>query len=265
MYMKQLVGLLVVIVVFTACTRNEVTGKKSFSLVSEGQMQEMAIAEYDSFIKTNKVLNNKDAEMVKRVGAKIATAITKYYTNKGKPEVLAGYKWEYNLVDDKQANAWCMPGGKIVVYTGLLALTQNEDALAVVMGHEVAHAVAQHGTQRMSNAMVTQFGGQVLSVLLANKSQETHDAFLTAYGAGTQLGAILPHSRKQELEADKYGLLFAYLANYDPSAAISFWERMAAASTGQKPPEIMSTHPADETRISKIKAYLPELLKLPKL
>ena len=261
MCMKKILWLLAPVVLLAACSENAVTGKKSFSLVSEDQMQQMAISEYDSFLKTNKVLNTKDAAMVKRIGQKISAAITKYYTEQGKADVLNGYKWEYNLVESKEANAWCMPGGKIVVYTGILPLTQTEDALAVVMGHEVTHAIAQHGTARMSEAMLTQLGGQALSVLLSTKSAETQNVFLSAYGIGTQLGSALPHSRKQELEADRYGLLFSALAGYDPKVAVGFWERMAAASNGQKPPEFLSTHPSDETRIAKIKEYLPEALK----
>ena len=252
---------MVPICLLMACTQNAVTGRKSFSLVSEEQMQQMAVPEYDSFLRVSKVLNNSNAAMVKRVGLRISNAITKYYTEQGKAEVLNGYKWEYNLVDSKEVNAWCMPGGKIVVYSGLLPVTQSEEALAVVMGHEIAHAVAQHGTARMSEAIITQMGGQALSILLANKAAQTQNIFLTAYGVGTQLGSALPHSRKQELEADKYGLLFAALAGYDPRVAVSFWERMASASNGQKPPEFLSTHPADETRIAQIKAYMPEAMK----
>jgi len=252
---------MVPICLLMACTQNAVTGRKSFSLVSEEQMQQMAVPEYDSFLRVSKVLNNSNAAMVKRVGLRISNAITKYYTEQGKAEVLNGYKWEYNLVDSKEVNAWCMPGGKIVVYSGLLPVTQSEEALAVVMGHEIAHAVAQHGTARMSESIITQMGGQALSILLANKAAQTQNIFLTAYGVGTQLGSALPHSRKQELEADKYGLLFAALAGYDPRVAVSFWERMASASNGQKPPEFLSTHPADETRIAQIKAYMPEAMK----
>jgi len=259
--MKKLLWLTATIPLLFACSENAVTGRKTLAFVSEAQMQQMADPQYDSFLKVNRVLINSDAAMVKRAGQKIATAISKYYNDQGKPEVLSGYKWEYNLVDSKEANAWCMPGGKIVVYTGLLPLTQTESALAVVMGHEVAHAILQHGTSRMNEAVVTQLGGSALSVLLSTKSAETQNIFMTAYGVGTQYGSALPNSRKQELEADKYGLLFSSLAGYDPRVAVGFWERMAAASNGQKPPEFLSTHPGDATRIARIKEYLPEALK----
>lgn len=259
--MRQSIWFVFLLFLLVSCSNNAITGRNSLSLVSEEQMQQMAVTEYATFIGENKVLNNRDAEMVKRVGAKIANAITKYYTSQGKGNVLNGYKWEYNLVENKEANAWCMPGGKIVVYTGLLPLTQNESALAVVMGHEIAHAVAQHGKERMSEAMMTQLGGEALSALLAKKTAETQNLFRNVYDIGTQVGSALPHSRKQELEADKYGLIFCALAGYDPNQAIAFWERMAKASSGQKPPEFLSTHPADDTRIAKIKGYLPEIIQ----
>ncbi|MEO7310303.1 MAG: M48 family metallopeptidase [Chitinophagaceae bacterium] len=259
--MKKMLWLVAPLCLLFSCSQNAVTGRTTLPFVQEDQMQAMAKPEYDSFLRVNRTLNNSDAAMVKRVGQRISTAITNYYAKMGKPEVLAGYQWEYNLIDSKEANAWCMPGGKIVVYTGILPLTQNESALAVVMGHEVAHAVLQHGTSRMNEAVLTQLGGAALSVLLSTKSAQTQNLFLTAYGVGTQYGSALPNSRKQELEADRYGLLFCALAGYDPRVAVPFWERMAAASNGQKPPEFMSTHPADETRIAKIKEYLPEALK----
>ncbi len=259
--MKQSIWLILLSCLLWGCSNNTITGRSSLSLVSEEQMQQMAGKEYSSFLTQNEVLNNWNADMVKRVGARISNAITKYYTDKGKSSVLNGYKWEYNLVENKEANAWCMPGGKIVVYTGLLPLTQNENALAIVVGHEIAHAVAQHGKERMSEALITQLGGEALSVLLANKPTETQSLFRSAYDIGTQVGSALPHSRKQELEADKYGLMFCALAGYDPRQAVSFWERMAKASGNQKPPEFLSTHPADATRITKIKEYLPEAMK----
>ncbi|MES2776772.1 MAG: M48 family metallopeptidase [Bacteroidota bacterium] len=259
--MKKMLWLVAPLFALLSCSKNAVTGRTTLPFVSEAQMQQMADPQYDSFLRVNRVLSNSDAAMVKRVGQKIASAITTYYQQQGKPEVLEGYKWEYNLVDSKEANAWCMPGGKIVVYTGLLPLTQSEGALAVVMGHEVAHAILQHGTSRMNEAVLTQLGGTALSVLLSTKSEQTQNIFLSAYGIGTQFGSALPNSRKQELEADRYGLLFCALAGYDPRVAVPFWERMAAASNGSKPPEFFSTHPADATRIAKIKEYLPEALK----
>jgi predicted Zn-dependent protease len=153
-----------------------------------------------------------------------------------------------------------MPGGKVVVYTGLLPVTQNETALAIVLGHEIAHSVAKHGNERMSQAMVQQLGGMALEVALAQKPQETQDLFLMSYGIGSEVGAILPWSRQQETEADQYGLIFAAMAGYDPREAIPFWQRMSAAG-GASPPEFLSTHPSNETRIRKLKQFMPEALK----
>ena len=179
---------------------------------------------------------------------------------KGLEKQLEGYKWEYNLVDSKEVNAWCMPGGKIVVYSGLLPITQNEAALAVVMGHEVTHALAKHGNERMSQGMVQQLGGVALNVALANKSVETQNLFMNAYGIGSEVGAILPFSRKNEPEADKYGLYFTAMAGYNPQEAIALWKRMEQASGGNKPPEMLSTHPLEEKRIEEIQKIMPQAL-----
>jgi predicted Zn-dependent protease len=224
----------------------------------------MATTEYQQFLSSNKVVatsNNRDAEMVRRVGQRITKAVDAYYAEKGMTDKLAGFKWEYNLVDDKAVNAWCMPGGKIVVYTGLLPITQNEAALAAVMGHEVSHALLQHGNQRMSQGLAQQLGGVALSVAVANKPQQTQNLFLGAYGAGTQLGVLLPFSRKHELEADDWGLKFSAMAGYNPQEAINLWKRMEQASGGQKPPEFMSTHPSEGRRIEQLEKLMPEALK----
>ncbi len=248
-----------------ACNTNPITGRKQLSLVDEGTLKEMSIQQYKQFLTENKVVTstgNRDAEMVRRIGQRISTAITNFYADK--PELYAelkAYQWEYNLVDSKDANAWCMPGGKIVVYTGLLPITQNEAALAVVMGHEIAHALARHGNERMSEGLLTQLGGVALQVAIANKSQETQNLYMQAFGIGSAVGVALPHSRNQELEADKYGLIFAALAGYNPREAVPLWERMAALSAGNRPPEFLSTHPAEATRIQKIKDNMDEALK----
>ena len=247
-----------------ACSKNALTGKSQFTLLPESEVQAMATQQYQQFLSTNKVVttsNNKDVEMVKRVGQRITKAVDNYYAEKGITDKLAGFKWEYNLVDDKTVNAWCMPGGKIVVYTGLLPITQNEAALAAVMGHEVSHALLQHGNQRMSQGLMQQLGGVALSVAVANKPQETQNLFLSAYGAGTTIGVMLPFSRGHELEADKWGLNFAAMAGYNPEEAIPLWERMEKASGGQKPPEFLSTHPSEGKRIEQLKKLMPEALK----
>jgi predicted Zn-dependent protease len=246
-----------------ACSKNPLTGKSQFTLLPESEVQSMATEEYQQFLSTNKVVasSNRDAEMVKRVGQRITRAVESYYAANGISDKLAGFKWEYNLVDDKAVNAWCMPGGKIVVYTGLLPITQNEAALAAVMGHEISHALLQHGNQRMSQGLAQQLGGVALSVAVANKPAETQNLFMTAYGAGTTVGVLLPFSRKHELEADKYGLIFAASAGYNPQEAIALWERMEKASGGQSPPEFLSTHPSEGRRIDQLKQLMPEAMK----
>lgn len=253
------------LVIFYACSNNAVTGRKQLSLISENQLQQMAVTEYQTFLTQNKVVNSsgsKDAEMVKRVGSRIANAITEYYSKQGKPDLLSGYKWEFNLIDSKEINAWCMPGGKVVVYTGLLPVAQNEAALAVVLGHEIAHAVAGHGNERMSQGMVAEGLGAVGNILTSN-NPKVNGLFNTVFAPGAQIGVLLPNSRKQELEADHYGLNFAAMAGYNPQEAIPFWQRMSQASSGgQKPPEFLATHPSDESRIEKLKGYMNEALKL---
>lgn len=262
--MKSILSLFFISLVAIACSTNAITGRSQLKLVPESQLQTMAVEEYQTFLKSNKVVSNttnKDAEMVRRVGQRISGAVVSYYASKGLSSTLEGYKWEYNLVDNKEANAWCMPGGKIVVYTGLLPITQNEAALAVVMGHEVSHAIFQHGNERMSQGLAQQLGGAALSVALSSKPEATQALFNTAYGVGTNVFGILPFSRKHELEADHYGLIWAAMAGYNPQEAINLWERMEKASNGQKPPEFLSTHPSEGTRIEELKKYMPEALK----
>jgi len=261
---KKLASFFVLTVLLIACSKNPLTGKSQLTLLPESELQTMATSEYQQFLSSNKVVstsNNRDAEMVKRVGQRVTKAVETYYASNGMSEKLTGFKWEYNLVDDKAVNAWCMPGGKIVIYTGILPITQNEAALAAVMGHEVSHALLQHGNQRMSQGLLQQLGGVALTVAVANKPAETQNLFLGAYGAGTQLGVLLPFSRKHELEADRYGLIWTAMAGYNPEEAIYLWERMEKASNGQKPPEFLSTHPSEGRRIDQIRQYLPEAMK----
>lgn len=261
--MKNIIISIFIATILTGCILNKVTGRKQLSLVQESELQLMAVSQYNSFLSENKVLNpsnNKDAAMVDRVGARISNAITKYYNSQGKQSVTEGYKWEFNTVNSNEANAWCMPGGKVVVYSGLLPITQNETALAIVVGHEIAHAIAKHGSERMSEAMMQQLGGVALQVALSKKPQQTQDIFMQSYAIGSQVGAMLPWSRQQETEADQYGLIYAAMAGYNPQEAIPFWQRMASAG-GAKPPEFLSTHPSDETRMRKLKQFMPEAVK----
>ena len=247
-----------------ACSENALSGKKQLTLLPEAELMSMATTEYQNFLSTNKVISsstNRDATMVHRVGDRIVRAVQTYYAEKGMSDKLAGFKWETNLVEDKAVNAWCMPGGKIVVYTGILPVTQNEAALAAVMGHEVSHALLQHGNQRMSQGLLQQLGGVALSVAVANKPAETQNLFLGAYGVGTTVGVLLPFSRKHELEADRYGLIWTAMAGYNPQEAIGLWERMEKLSGSQKAPEFLSTHPSEGNRIQKLKELMPEALQ----
>jgi predicted Zn-dependent protease len=247
-----------------SCSHNSITGRNQLALLPESELQSMALTQYKQFLDSTSVVrsSSKDAEMVKRIGQRLVTAINSYYSNKGLSKELQGYQWEYNLVDSKEVNAWCMPGGKIVVYTGILPVTQNEAALAVVLGHEITHALAHHGNERMSQAMVAQGIGVVGGVLTSGNSQVS-SIFNNVYGPGAQVGVLLPNSRKQELEADHYGLIFTAMAGYNPQEAIPLWERMKKLSdaSGQSTPAILSTHPTDDQRIQKLKELMPEALK----
>ncbi len=261
---KSFFGALIICVIAWACSQNPITGRNQLNLVSEAELQSLAKQEYVQFLNENKVVNansSRDAEMVRRVGSRIASAVTSYYNSQNLGGELAGYQWEYNLVNNPEANAWCMPGGKIVVYTGILPITQNEAALAAVVGHEVAHAVAKHGSERMSQGLIQQLGGVALGVALSNRSQETQALFNNLYGIGSQVGYTLPHSRNQELEADKLGLRYMALAGYNPREAVALWQRMKAQSNGNRPPEFISTHPAEDRRITQLNSIMEETIK----
>jgi len=249
------------IVVLFSCTKVPITGRKQLSLIPESQVMTMSFTSYREFLSKNPVVpaTDSDAQMVKRVGQKVANAVTQFMKEKGLSKRLKGYKWEFNLVNDKTVNAWCMPGGKVVVYSGLLPITQDETSLAVVMGHEIAHAVARHGNERMSQGLAVQVGGLALAVAVSQKPKETQDVFLQSYGLSSSLG-MLKYSRTHESEADKLGLVFMAIAGYDPQQSVGFWERMAKAGGG-KAPELLSTHPSDETRIKDIKKFMPQALK----
>jgi predicted Zn-dependent protease len=253
--------LLVASFLFSMCSTVPVTGRKQLSLVSSTEMQSMGSQQYNEFLKSHAVVPAGDsrAAMVKKVGRNIQSAVEQYFRQNNL--ALSGYSWEFNLIDNKEANAWCMPGGKVAVYTGILPITSNEVGLAVVMGHEIAHAVAAHGDERMSQGLLAQLGGAALSQALSEKPQETQQLWMTVFGVGVQLGALLPYGRLQESEADHLGLIFMAMAGYNPNEALIFWQRMAQQNKGQAPPEFMSTHPSDASRIANIRAQLPEAMQ----
>ncbi|RKS94240.1 peptidase M48-like protein [Flavobacterium limicola] len=253
-----LVGIFAAGLVYS-CATNPVTGKKNFNIVSNTELFPTSFQQYGTFLKENKVITGTaDAKKVETVGLRIKAAAEKYLTYLGQSQYLQDYRWEYKLIDNKEVNAWCMPGGKIVVYSGILPVTLNDSGLATVMGHEVSHALANHGAQRMSAGQAQEVLGQVIAVGTSGKSERTQQIWGQAYGLGSQFGVMLPFSRNHETEADKIGLTLMAIAGYNPDESIIFWQRMAAQSSGQAPPEFLSTHPSDVTRIANLKALIPE-------
>lgn len=245
-----------------SCSTVPVTGRSQLNMIPASTMLSMSYQQYGDFMKANQV--SRDAakvQMVQGIGKRIQRAVETYFQQKGWSDQLSGYKWEFNLIESPEVNAWCMPGGKVVVYTGILPITQSEEGLAVVMGHEIAHAIAEHGSERMSQGLVTQLGGVALNEALANKPDQTRALWMTAFGVGAQVGVLLPYSRLHESEADKLGLIFMAMAGYNPNEAVAFWQRMSAKKGGASPPEFLSTHPSDETRINDLKAAMPEAMQ----
>ncbi|MEZ4811385.1 MAG: M48 family metallopeptidase [Allomuricauda sp.] len=254
--MKKFILAIALFLGISACKTNPFTGKSTLNFYPNSQIFPMAFAQYDQFLTENKVITgSSDAQMITRVGQRIASAAERWLDANGYPGYLKDYKWEYNLVDDKTVNAWCMPGGKIVVYTGILPIAQNETGLAVVMGHEVAHALADHGAQRMSAGMLQQIGAVAGNVAI--QDPEKRNMFNQAYGLGSTIGVMLPFSRSHETEADRIGLQIMAIAGYNPDEAAKLWQRMKANAGGQAPPEFLSTHPSNETRISNLTAWAP--------
>lgn len=260
--MKKFVLVLFVALFSYDCATVPVTGRKQLSLVSNSEILPMSFDSYKSVLDSSKLSTNKEqVEMVKRVGTRIQKSVEQFMAQNNWSDQLKGYAWDFNLIDEDIVNAWCMPGGKVAFYTGIMPVCQDETGVAVVMGHEVAHAIANHGAERMSQGLVQQMGGVALDVALSNEPGETRQMFGMAYGLASNYGAMLPFSRLHESEADKMGLIFMAMAGYDPREAPKFWERMAAKSGGGAPPEFMSTHPAHETRIKDLNAQIPEAMK----
>lgn len=250
---------MVIIGLFYSCATNPVTGKKELNFVSNTQLFPSSFQQYGTFLKENKIiLGTDDARRVDVVGLKIKTAAEKYLAYLGQTGYLNGYQWEYKLIESKEINAWCMPGGKIVVYSGILPITKDEAGLATVLGHEVSHALANHGAQRMSASQLQELGAVGVAVATGQQSSEKQQMWQQYYGIGSQVGVMLPFSRNHESEADKIGLTLMAIAGYNPDEAIVFWKRMAAQSGGKAPLEFMSTHPSDATRMANLQALIPE-------
>ncbi|MGB3777778.1 MAG: M48 family metallopeptidase [Tunicatimonas sp.] len=253
------------IIVFTfilaACSTVPLTGRKQLSLIPDAQINALSFQNYQQVLKESQVVSGTEqAQLVKNVGQKIAYAVEKYMVEQGLQDRIKDFKWEFNLIQDNTVNAWCMPGGKVVFYTGIMPICQDEAGVAVVMSHEIAHAIAEHGNERMSQQLTAQMGGMALSVALSEKPQATQQMANTAFGLGAQYGVLLPFGRTQESEADELGLYFMAMAGYDTEAAVPFWQRMAAQGGGS-PPEFLSTHPAPETRIRNIEKTIPKTRK----
>lgn len=254
--MKKVLATVLVLAIYS-CSTVPLTGRRQLSLIPGAQMSSMAVDQYKQVLGQSKIVNGTaQSKMVKDVGARISVAVEKYLRQKGHADMIKEFAWEFNLIEENVANAWCMPGGKVAFYTGIMGICQDEAGVAVVMGHEVAHAVAKHGSERMSQGLVQQFGGMALQVALKDKPAETQSLYMAAYGLGAQYGAILPFSRLHESEADEMGLVFMAMAGYDPREAPKFWERMAAQSGGAAPMEFLSTHPSNQTRIKDLNAQM---------
>jgi len=260
--MKKVALLCLILTGIYGCSSVPITGRNQLNLVSDQEVLSLSLQQYSDYIKTAKKSTDQAATaMVNKVGSKIADAVEAYYKSVGQESQLSGYSWEFNLIDDPQVNAFCMPGGKIVVYSGILPVTQDETGLAVVLGHEVAHAVAKHANERMSQQMVAQYGAAGLSSLLGKSSSTVQSVGQSVFGLGAQYAVLLPFSRTQETEADHLGLIFMAIAGYSPDVALPFWQRMSQQGGSASVPEFMSDHPANNTRIANIQKDIPEAMQ----
>ncbi|WP_128544211.1 M48 family metallopeptidase [Larkinella soli] len=268
--MKRSIIAMLLIGFAIGCQKVPLSNRKQLVLIPNEQMLPLSFSNYKEVLDTSRVVRSgSQADMIRRVGGRIRQAVESYMAANNFSSRLKGFQWEFNLIESPQVNAWCMPGGKVAFYTGILPYTQNEAGVATVMGHEVSHAIAEHGNERMSEGMLAQgllSAGQVaLGAALAEKPQQTQALFMNAYGVGApiayQVGRGLPHSRSQESEADRLGLIFMSLAGYNPQEAVDFWGRMAKAGGGKKPPEFLSTHPSDERRIRDLQKQMPDAMK----
>ena len=260
---RSLLLLLFSAVLIVQCAKVPITGRSQLKLISNEKIIPMSFDEYDKVKKGSNVITEGDqAIMIKRVGSRIESAVNRYFAERGNSSYLSDYQWEFILIqDDEMVNAWCMPGGKVAFYTGIMPICQDETGVAVVMGHEIAHAIANHGRERVSQTLAAQTGLSIASIALGGGgSSLTGDMILQGAGAATNLG-ILKFSRQHESEADQLGLYFMAMAGYDPKAAPKFWERMSGGKDGEEPQEFLSTHPSHGTRISDLNANMPKALE----
>jgi predicted Zn-dependent protease len=254
--MKFVRYLLLFLFIAISCNTNPFTEKKTLAIVPNSTLIPMSFKQYDQVLdKESLEKGTEDAKIIQRIGDRIANAAEKWLAEKGYEDYTKDYEWEFSLIKKDMINAWAMPGGKVAFYTGILPVAKNDNGIATIMGHEVAHALANHGQQRMSAASIQQAVGVVGMAAIGNDNKEEQEIFNVAYGLGSQLGVMLPFSRKHETEADKIGLTIMAIAGYDPSHAYKLWQRMSEASGGKAPPEFLSTHPSNETRIKNLKEW----------
>lgn len=247
--------------VLQSCGSVPFTGRRQLQLVSDEEVIALSLQQYQDFMRTAPVeKGTTNAQMVSRIGNRIANAVKTFYTNNGYASELDNYTWEFSLVKNNSVNAFAMPGGKVVIYTGLLPVTQSEDALAVVIGHEIAHVIARHSSERMSQQVALQYGGAIAGGLLGN-SKATKQLGNAVFGLGAQYGVMMPYARKQEYEADEIGLILMAMAGYNPQVAVPFWTRMSQSSSGGQVPEFLSTHPTDSKRIARMESIMPNVLQ----
>jgi len=255
--MKKLTYFLTFLIITSSCSTVPITGRKRVNLVPDAQILPMSFAQYDGFLREHKLSKDvSKSKQIERIGSRISKAVDRFMRANGMEAEANGYRWEFNLVEDETINAWCMPGGKVVFYTGILPVCENEDGIAAVMGHEIAHAFAKHGQERMSQGMLAQAGGIAVAIGTANQPERSRQLWNTAFGIGSQLG-MLKYSRLHETEADKLGMVFMIMAGYQPKEAVQVWVRMSKLG-GTQPPEFLSTHPSHETRIQTLTQYIPE-------
>ncbi len=256
------ISLIISLFILDSCSKIPITGRKQFRMLPESTLMEMSLTSYKHILDTaNVIYNTADALMIKEVGDKISKSVEEYLSGTKYASRIEGFNWEFNLIDDTLVNAWCMSGGKVAFYTGILPICQTETGVAVVMGHEVAHAIAQHGNERVSQGLALQMGGVALDVAASTRSEETRQLVQLAYGVGANVGVLLPYSRKHESEADEMGLLFMAMAGYNPEEAPAFWDRMNQKG-GPLPPEFLSTHPDPDKRKEQLEKLMPKALEL---
>lgn len=260
--MRKILFCILLLLVINSCSKVPLTGRKQILLFSDKEIMALSLDNYNKYLKETPLSNDKvNTERIKTIGRKIANAVELYLKQNGLSSEIKNFSWEFQLVQEKSVNAFCLPGGKVVFYEGILPITKNDNGIAVVMGHEIAHAVAKHSNERMSQQTIIEYGNAAANIALSGKSSEVQQIWNASIGLGANVGVLLPYSRKHEYEADYLGLIFMAMAGYDPNEAVAFWTRMSQTKGGKSTPEFLSTHPSDGKRIAEMKKNLPEAMK----